>query len=164
MNITNQYYKDRKHYNYYEKISDILSKLKFTSIIDIGSRKSPVFKKIDNNVYKSSLDLLEINNDNKNINHIIADFYKWVPDKKYDIVLCLQVLEHLDKPAKFAQKLFNTGNKIIISLPYKWKKGVCIYHKQDPVDEKLIKQWTNRDPLESYIVEDNGLKRIICIY
>lgn len=165
MNSLEKYYIQRKESNYYKKVNDILSKLQFTSIIDIGARKSPTLEKVDNNIYKSSLDIIDIKNEDKNINYIKADFYTWVPDRKYDIVLCLQVLEHLDKPTEFAQKLFDTGNKVIISLPYKWPKGRCIYHVQDPVDENLIKQWTNRNPLESYIIEeDNGIKRIICVY
>jgi len=164
MNSIEKYYEERKEYNYYKKVNEILSKLQFTSIIDIGGRKSPILEKINNNIYKSLLDISKINNDDKNINYITADFYKWVPDKKYDVVLCLQVLEHLEKPTEFAQKLFDTGNKVIISLPYKWAKGFCVHHIQDPVDEKLIKQWTNRNPLETYIIEDNGVKRIICVY
>lgn len=164
MDYVNKYYEERKEYIYYKKVNDILSKLQFNSIIDVGGRKSPILEKLGNSIYKSLLDISKIDGGNGNINHITANFYKWVPDRKYDVVLCLQVLEHLDKPAEFAQKLFNTGKKVIISLPYKWPKGFCIYHVQDPVDEKLIKEWTNREPIESYIVEDNGVKRIICVY
>ena len=164
MDDINKYYEERKEYNYYKKVNSILSKLQFNSIIDIGGRKSPILEQLNDSIYKSLLDISKIKGENKNINYITADFYKWAPDRVYDIVLCLQVLEHLDKPAEFAQKLFGTGKKVIISLPYKWPKGFCIHHIQDPVDEKLIKEWTNRKPTESYIVEDNSVKRIICVY
>ena len=95
---------------------------------------------------------------------ITADFYKWTPSKAYDVVLCLQVLEHLSRPATFAKKLFHTGKHVIISVPYKWPKGTCKYHVQDPIDEAKIRGWTGRDPDEEYIIRDGGRERIVCVY
>ena len=95
---------------------------------------------------------------------ITADFYEWNPDRKYDVVLCLQVLEHLDKPKEFVEKLFRTASTTILSVPYKWPKGSCKYHVQDPIDEQKILSWTGREPDEKHIITDNGKRRIICVY
>jgi 2-polyprenyl-3-methyl-5-hydroxy-6-metoxy-1,4-benzoquinol methylase len=157
------YYNDRKEFHYYKKVKEILEGLHLSSIIDIGCRKSPMMKGLGKNVYKAMLDIQEIPPID-GINMIRADFYTWKPDRKYDVVLCLQVLEHLDKPKKFAQKLLQVGKTVIISVPYKWKKGSCKYHTQDPVDESKIKGWVGRDPDEQYIITDNNRKRIICVY
>ena len=95
---------------------------------------------------------------------ITADFYTWTPDRQYDVALCLQVLEHLDRPKEFVEKLFQIAAITIISVPYKWPKGSCKYHVQDPIDQDKIHTWAGRDPDEMHIVKDNGKKRIICLY
>jgi hypothetical protein len=156
------YYKLRSEMFYYKKIQEMLSEMKFTSIIDIGCKKSPIFENIDNTVYKSMLDILPTK-PLPNINNITADFYTWEPDRKYDVAVCLQVLEHLDRPQDFAKKLFDIADTIIISVPYKWPKGSCKYHIQDPVDEKKLLSWTDREPYEKYIINDNKY-RLICRY
>jgi hypothetical protein len=157
------YYNTRKAYHYYKKVKDILKDMHFTSIIDIGSRKSPVMEHLAASIDKTMLDIEPIP-PMHGINLITADFYKWVPDKPYDVVLCLQVLEHLSRPAKFTQKLFQTGKHVIISVPYKWSKGLCKYHVQDPIDEAKLKSWTGRAPDEQYIIRDGGRERIVCVY
>ena len=163
MKSSSKYFESRKDLKYYKKIQEILRELSFSSIIDIGSRKSPVFETLNKDIYAISLDKDLVYEDKDNF--ICADFNTWIPNRKYDVVLCLQVLEHLDDPFKFTQKLFDTGNIIIISVPYKWKKGLCKEHVQDPVDETLIKQWTMRMPSQQFIIkENNNVERIICCY
>jgi hypothetical protein len=161
----NDYWKNRSGYNYYKKVVEIIKKYenKCDSIIDVGASNTEI---LSNFSFKEKV-CLDYNKlpDIENVKTIKCDFYKWVPDKKYDIVTCLQVLEHLDNPELFAKKLFDLSDKIvIISLPYKWKKGFCIHHVQDPVDEDKIYSWTQRTPDERYIIEDFSVQRIICVY
>lgn len=164
-NSIDKYYNERCNYNYYKKVTEILNSFTgTTSIIDIGARRTPVFENLDKSIYKTCLDIEPIEKYSDNINIITADFLRWTPDKEYDIVICLQVLEHLENPKEFAQKLFLVGKIVIISLPYMWRKGRCKDHIQDPVDEELIKKWTDKEPTISYIIEDKKLKRIICVY
>ncbi len=85
------------------------------------------------------------------------------PETYFDLVLCLQVLEHLDNPDAFAQKLLNAGRTVIISVPYRWPQGYCKTHKQDPVDEAKLERWTQRKPVETQIVT-NGKERLIAVY
>lgn len=86
---------------------------------------------------------------------IKGDFVKYRPIMFFDLVLCLQVLEHLKDPSKFAKKLLTIGGVIIISVPYKWERGICREHRQDPVDEQKILDWTSRQPIYSTIVVDD---------
>jgi len=82
-----------------------------------------------------------------------ANFMEWEPPAdKYDLVLCLQVLEHLEDAVvvDFTQKLFECGRPVIISVPNRWKAGACKHHKQDPVDEAKLISWVGRDPVESW--------------
>jgi Methyltransferase domain len=99
----------------------------------------------------------------RGVETVLTDFLQYEPDGLFDLVLCLEVLEHLEDPAPFAQKLLRTGYTAIISVPYKWPKGACVTHVQDPVDEALLEQWTGRQPTETRIVVD-GRARLIAVY
>lgn len=159
------YWKSRKECRYYKKVIELIQDygVDCKSIIDVGSANTELLKEM---IFeeKVCLDYDKVP-DVPGIKSIKCDFYKWTNDKKYDIVTCLQVLEHLDNPEAFAKKLFDLSQKIvIISVPYKWKKGFCKYHVQDPVDENKILSWTGRDYDEAYIIEDASVKRIVLVY
>jgi hypothetical protein len=158
------YWKSRKECNYYKKVLEIIQRYNnYESIIDIGSANTEILKDLS---FKDKV-CLDCNKlpENEGVRTIKCDFYNWIPDKKYDIVTCLQVLEHLDNPEAFAKKLFDLSDKVvIISVPYKWPKGFCKYHVQDPVSEEKLLSWTGRSCNESYIIEDASVKRIVCVY
>jgi hypothetical protein len=91
------------------------------------------------------------------------DFMQWKADQEYSAVLCLQVLEHVERPKEFALKLFSCAPVVILSVPYRWSAGFCECHKHDPVDEKKLKGWTGIDPTSSVIVSDDK-KRMVSAY
>lgn len=158
------YWQDRKTFKYYKKVIEIINRYNdCISIIDIGGRDTEILRDLSMKE-KVCLDINKLP-ENEGIRTIKCDFYTWTPDKKYDIVTCLQVLEHLEDPKPFAKKLLELGNKVvIISVPYKWPKGFCKYHVQDPVDENKILTWTEKTYDEAYVIEDASVKRIICVY
>ena len=158
-----KYYSKRKSFKYYKKILEILKEQQFCSILDVGARKSPILENLDSSVEKVLLDLDQVDC-SPDIRTIQDDFYTWVPDKHYDAVVCLQVLEHLEDPSTFAKKLFDIATRfVIISVPYNWELRICKEHVQDPVDLDKLFSWTQRTPDEYYIVKDE-LERLICIY
>ncbi len=87
-------------------------------------------------------------------------FLEWEPQKQYDLVLCLQVLEHIPDASRFARKLFKCGPVVIVSVPYQWKAGSCRYHVHDPVDDAKLKSWTDRDPVARTVANT----RLITVY
>ena len=91
---------------------------------------------------------------------IHEDFGTWSIDHRYDLVLCLQLLEHIDDAAAYARKLFECGSTVIISVPYRWPATACSQHIHDPVDESKLKTWTGREPTAWNIVES----RLVAIY
>ena len=88
------------------------------------------------------------------------DFLNWKADRKYDLVLCMQVLEHISDVVTFTRKLFDCGSVVIISVPYRWPAGEHDGHIHDPVDELVLKKWTDRDPIETSVID----RRLVCAY
>ena len=77
----------------------------------------------------------------------------------------MQTLEHVKDVKEFSEKLLNISKILIISVPYKWKKGATKSHIHDPVDENKLFSWFLKNPTYSEIVEEeNKVKRIINIY
>ena len=55
----------------------------------------------------------------KNLNFILADVFKWVPDKKYDVIILSNVLEHFNERESFLIRLSKVfkPKKILIRVP-----------------------------------------------
>lgn len=165
MNIQQNYYSSREHLKYYKRVISL--SLPYTkncnSIIDVGSANVPM---LDNFRAKKkvSLDIRQpyVAED---VISIKKDFLQYNSDEKFDVCLCLQTLEHVKDAKKFSEKLLNISNTLIISVPYKWKKGATKSHIHDPVDENKLFSWFLKNPTYSEIVEEeNKVKRIINIY
>jgi hypothetical protein len=95
---------------------------------------------------------------------VTIDFMRYQPPVSFDLVLCLQVLEHVADPASFAKKLLATGRTVILSVPHAWPAGLVPDHVHDPIDEHTLGSWTGREPAEVSIVEDLGKKRLLAVY
>jgi hypothetical protein len=96
---------------------------------------------------------------------VSANFLTWTPPKKYDVVTCLQVLEHVTEAELFCDRLKAAARQLVVSVPYKWKKGWTKHHVHDPVDEDKLGGWMKRKPNHSLIVpEPFGPKRYIAYY
>lgn len=91
---------------------------------------------------------------------IHSNFLQWQPQQTYDLVLCLQVLEHILDASTFAQRLFECGPVVIISVPYQWQAGSCPYHVHDPIDDAKLRTWTARTPAARKVADF----RLITVY
>jgi len=96
------------------------------------------------------------------VRQVCIDFMSYLCED-FDLVLCLQVLEHLPKPEPFARKLLTTGKTVIVSVPYKWARGQEPQHVQDPVDESMLRSWFGRDWDDFAIVKDEA-ERMIAVF
>lgn len=83
-----------------------------------------------------------------------GDFMDYEPGRDFDLVLCLQVLEHLPDPAAFCRKLLRLGRVVIVSVPYRWPPDKTGDHLHDPVDRKKLRAWAGRGWIGREIVED----------
>lgn len=154
-NSVNDYWTRRKNLIYYRYVEMIVRGVanQAGSIIDIGSSNTSCVEWFDWIPIKHALDKRTPYSSNY-VTGIEEDFLNFEPQQKYDLAICLQVLEHVPKAGAFARKLFNIADSVLISVPYKWPEGDCKYHIHDPVDEEKLEKWTDRSPDYSVVVQE----------
>ncbi len=155
-----KYIEERKELLYYRYIKSLLAFMcvRIESIIDVGSHGVDILSFV-NCKKKVSIDLA-VPYYGKGVESFKIDFFHYKNEHLFDVVCCFQVLEHIERAEEFSQKLLKTGRAIIVSVPYKWKKGLCKYHVQDPVDEKKLVHWFKQDPVFVDIIGE----RLIAVF
>ncbi len=120
------------------------------SVLDVGARSGGFLYRVDprysvriaTDIYKP----LYMGGDDPKVLFIHGDFLDLKFDIPFDVVVCLEVLEHIDlvnRPA-FAKKLLSLTKKhLLVSIPYMWKNS------KEPMDhnnlhEGHIHEWFNR--------------------
>jgi len=159
-----RYWNRRREFAYYRVVLELSRKYvpAGTRVIDVGASDTEVLDQLGQFTSRVALDN-RYTLPRRGIQHVRMDFMDYRPTAFFDLVLCLQVMEHLANPRAFARKLLETGRTVIISAPYRWPAGALASHRQDPVDEEKLRCWTGQDPLESLIVPD-ARERLIAVY
>lgn len=113
--------------NFFNQIDKMLTDLSFQSVLDAGCGEGLLLGRMKKyikgkKVFGIDIDPLQIKMAKKNIpfgNFTVADIYK-MPFKKqqFDLVLCTEVLEHIDKPNLALGELSRVTKKYcILSVP-----------------------------------------------
>ena len=131
--------------------------------LDVGANETELLEWLDWFERRVALDVAEIPQ-RPGVETVVADFNDVEAERRFDLVLCLQVLEHLERPRQFAHRLLRAGLTVIVSVPYRWPGWVTEEHLHDPVDERKLHLWTGREPIQTAIVEDLGVERLIAVY
>ena len=164
--VEKPYWDSRKHFRYVLYVQELVRILEpdAKSAIDVGARDTPIIEDFDWIEDRSTLDYSNPYSSER-VTGISVDFFKFEPQKHYDLALCLQVLEHIRDAARFAQKLFQIADRVLITVPYKWRAGANKWHVQDPVDFDKLHGWTDREPLISAIIQERtGARRMLAYY
>jgi hypothetical protein len=158
------HWKMRRHLKYYGEVVRLAREYvpEGHALIDVGAGETAVVQMIEGFQRRVMLDTHPISR-KRGVEIIMMDFMQYEPDTPFDLVLCLQVLEHIEDPAPFARKLFDIGRTVIISVPYRWPEDAWAWHLHDPVDEAKLERWTGRQPTEICIVADER-ERMIAVY
>jgi hypothetical protein len=162
---TSDYWEERKNWHYYQKVVELAREFapQAHTVIEVGPRETPFLERVNWIPSKTAIDRY-FRPTIQGATNLQGDFLEFQPPHRFDLVLCLQVLEHLEEPQPFASKLLETGNIVIVSVPYKWRKGYCKWHLQDPVDEAKLLSWTKKEWLRRVVVEDDGAERLIAVF
>ncbi len=132
------------------------------SVLDVGPHGTPLVCELDWIPEKTAVDLAKV--EMPGVTCLQMDFLEYEPSRMFDLVLCLQVLEHVPQAEAFAQKLLGTGHTVIISVPYCWPAGVCKPHVHDPVDRDKLLGWTGKPSITDVVVRDRRRDRLIAVF
>jgi hypothetical protein len=159
------YWQKRRDFAYYREVVRLAREHAPAggAALDVGASETEVLERLEWFGRRVALDVRHVPA-RPGVETVVADFAKVDVGERFDLVLCLQVLEHLPDPAPFARKVIDTGRIAIVSVPYEWPGWVTDEHVHDPVDEAKLHLWTDREPIESAIVEDLGMERLISVY
>jgi hypothetical protein len=147
---------------YYRVALDLVTRLRPSSVLDVGGRQSPVLSSLPPSISRTCLDIERLPRLDPGIRFVHADFTTWTPDQTYDLVLCLEVLPHVEDPAAFAQKLFTVGRTVLLSIPYRLPRGMSP-GRHSSLDETTLATWTGRRPTGVQLVRD-GFDRLLAVY
>ncbi len=155
---------DTLYYNVVRVLTSGLSK-KAASMLDVGSGGCPYLDWYPHIARRVSLDA-DIPYEAAGIESVRENFLAWDTSDQFDIVTCLQVLEHVRKPDVAARKLMRLAPVVVVSVPYRWPAGQTEGHVNDPVDEEKMASWFGREPNFSYICREvtASRERLICVY
>lgn len=158
--------RDMMYYRYFEQIIRIIGR-DAQSMLDVGSGNAPYLECFNWIPMRVSIDKAPPHRSPK-VQGVQSDFLEHRFDRRFDIVSCMQVLEHVREASDFAHRLMETGRVVLISVPYKWPRKTAIGHVNDPVDEEKLRGWFGRDPNWSVLVPElfNGTHsyRLFAIY
>lgn len=160
------YWRARSHLNYYAEVRQWIEELSAKgsgSILDVGGYDTPVvtwgkFRR------RYTIDAV-LDPKFPGVRSDVGDFMTWPAPERMDVVVCLQVIEHVQEAAAFGAKLLRTGRNVIVSVPYCWPAGKEPSHVHDPIDvHKLASFMSGRRPDRARIVADGKLRRLVGLW
>jgi SAM-dependent methyltransferase len=163
------YWNDRQDLIYYRYVDFILRCIAADakSLLDVGTGNCPYPDWFDWIPGRTSIDLHNPYS-SSTVRGIVGDIFTHKFAETFDVVTCLQVLEHVPDVHAFARRLLTLGTTLVVSVPNNWPKGRIEDHIHDPVDLGKLEQWFERKPNYVQAVREPFLEtfgdRLICIY
>jgi len=158
-----------------ERYKEIIKHInKNSEILDVGSGFGDfaIFMKESNVSFKSytgfDFSNVSINVARKEMpSHywILGDVHELTTLKKYNIILCMQTLEHLEEPLKVLRKLYNILDKkglLIITIPDQLKI-VHAEHIWSYTQKKIVEILKDVGFLNIEIKKINNNKNLLCL-
>jgi hypothetical protein len=157
-----------KSYNgrwtYIEPVIEELKLISPNTVLELGSYKISLMNFSDN----MGLDIKYFDQDNIKNNNYIFDAKKtpWpIEDKKYDVFVALQVLEHLSpKQPQVFDEIKRISKKCILTVPYLWDSPNDFVHHN--ITDETINFWTNKEtPYKKEVLDKlPNRKRVMLCY
>ncbi len=87
-------------------------------------------------ISKAMIDVTKKNNTSKNINWVNQNIFSYSPKEKFNLVTCIDILEHVNDDFALLTKVKTLGNRILIKVPM----------ENSFLDNKIIRRLKIRDP------------------
>lgn len=142
---------DLLYYQYFDYIVRCIAP-KARSMLDIGTNKAPYLEWFHWIPDRLSVDIREPYVSEK-VRGMEGDIFK-LELPRFDLVSCMQVLEHVPEPEPFARRLLELGRLVLVSVPFNWPAGATKSHVNDPVDLEKLAGWFGRAPNYHLVVEE----------
>jgi len=131
----NKYIEERMDLPYYRIVKDQIKEIAPETMLDVGCHGMDIFNEVEGE--KTFIDLY--GNFPETGEHIKIDINEFETEKKWEVITCLQTLEHIEDIESACNKLKGLYTKaLIISLPYKWAGKQDDGHKHKNIDMKKI--------------------------
>ncbi len=146
--------------NYYDFVTKMIDEMKPKSAIEVGYYH-PILSilhgtSIDKKVYldKTGYGEEEIKKDGGLFykNDVIEDELTFKKNE-FDVLLCLQVIEHVEDPKMFVDKIWDFAKVKIFSVPYLW--GYYSGHIHHNITEEKFLEWFPKKPDSLFIIKEN---------
>lgn len=131
----------KSRWNYYREAIAMAERLAPRRVLEIGCRYTPLFPGGDRLDYMAEFRPTILHD---------ATVVPWpIADQSYDLVIALQVWEHLGNRQREAfAELPRIARYAILSLPYKWRRRSNPSHSN--IDDAVVSRWSGgRRPLET---------------
>lgn len=138
------------------------------SLLDVGSGNCPYLEWFDWIERRISVDINEPYNSPR-VEGIRGDARDIDFGEGFDLVTCLQVLEHVPDASSLGRRLLDLGRCVIISVPHRWPADPPVPgHVHDPVDYEKLTGWMRREANYREVVREpfSGKRgaRLIAVY
>lgn len=159
-----EYWERRKNLEYYKQVEKYLRENtpqtvdgRKPTLLDVGSGIQAGCKYLQRLQDLFDIEAIEMFDKGVRLPDIKSHFHNyvtWEDKRQFDVVICLQTLEHVKEVEIAARKLLQQAKHLVVmSVPYRWQFGRCKSHIHDPVDEAKVRKWFRRRPDEQTIVD-----------
>lgn len=123
----------KRRWPYYREAIDLARRLAPRRVLEVGTAYTPLFPTSDRLDYQPAFKPTYLHD---------ATIVPWpVPDKAYDLVVALQVWEHLGtRQVEAFAELPRIARYAMLSLPYKWRRRSNPSHSN--IDDEVVSRWT----------------------
>lgn len=155
------YWLCRRNNNLYQRLRSLVQEhgASAESILDVGAYVTPFVNEFDwipekattdRQLDRAPADYFEA----LNVTAFLGDFMTIDFPRRYDIVLCFEVVEHLtdDVVQGFVQRLLEVGKTVIVSTTFELPEGIVPGHVQDPISREEFVSWFG-DSADDVIIE-----------
>lgn len=160
------YYANRQYKQYYQVVADTVRLIRHSvplaSVLDVGPADVPLVTELG--IPDCTVLEPQFPRQFDGCEWLRGDVCGYEFGRKFDLVMCLQCLEHIEDIDAACSALFRAAEKyLVVSLPWQWGKGWEPGHIHDPIDMDWIVRHLGK-PTSHTLCDDPPTRHIVCTY